>query len=61
MSINGEVLEGLMRRFDGMFTTPVGLPPVHPHNHQIWLLSGTTPVVVRPYRYTHLQKEELES
>jgi hypothetical protein len=61
MSINGEVLEDLLRHFDGVFTTPVGLPPMCPRGHQIWLLSGTAQVVVRPYRYTHLQKVELES
>jgi hypothetical protein len=33
---------------------------VCPRSHQIWLLPGTSPVVVRPYRYVHLQKE-LES
>jgi hypothetical protein len=61
LSINGEVLKDLLCRFDAVFTTPVGLPPVRPRNHQIRLLSGTTLVVVRPYRYAHLQKEELES
>jgi hypothetical protein len=61
LSINGEALEDLLHRFDGMFTMPVGLPPVRPHSHQIWLLPGTTLVAVRPYRYAHLQKKELES
>jgi hypothetical protein len=61
MSIHGEVLEDLLRRFDDVFATPVGLPPVHPCSHQIRVLLGTTPVVVQPFRYAHLQKEELES
>jgi hypothetical protein len=46
MSINGEVLEDLLHRFDGVFATPVGLPPVHPRNHQIRLLLGTAPVAM---------------
>jgi hypothetical protein len=60
LSINGEVLEDLLHHFEGVFTTPVGLPPVRPRSQQILLLSGMTPVVVRPYRYAHIQKEELE-
>jgi hypothetical protein len=39
---------------------PQGLPPPHNHCHQIRLQAGTKPVVVRPYRYTHAQKAELE-
>jgi hypothetical protein len=61
LSINGKVLEDLMHHFDGVFATPVGLPSVHPYSHQIRLLPGTALVAVRPYRYAHLQKEELES
>jgi hypothetical protein len=37
MSINGEVLEDLLHHFDGVFTTPVGLSPMHPRTHQIQL------------------------
>jgi hypothetical protein len=61
MSINCEALEDLLCHFDGVFTKLVGLSPVRPHSLQIWLLLGTTLVVVRPYRYAHLHKEELES
>jgi hypothetical protein len=54
-------LEDLLRRYEGVFAMLVGLPTVRPRSHQIWLLSGTTPVNVRAYRYAHLQKEDLES
>jgi hypothetical protein len=57
MSINDEVLEDLLRCFDSVFATPVGLPPMRPRSHQNRLLLGTTPVVVRPYHYAHPQKE----
>jgi hypothetical protein len=40
------VLEDLLRHYEGVFTTSVGLPPVRPRNHQIRLLLGTTPVVM---------------
>lgn len=38
----------------------MGLPPAREHWHQIRLLQGTEPVVVRPYRYPHAQKDEIE-
>jgi hypothetical protein len=60
LTLTGDVLEDLLRCYEGVFATPVGLPPVRPRCHQIRLLPGTTLVVVRPYRYAHLQ-EELES
>jgi hypothetical protein len=55
-----DVLDDLLLRFEGLFTEPTGLPPVHPRSHRIRLLPGTTPVAVRPYRYAYMQKEELE-
>jgi hypothetical protein len=61
MSINDEILKDLLHHFDSVFPMPVGLPPVCPRSHQIRLLPGTAPVIVRPYHYAHLQKEELES
>jgi hypothetical protein len=61
MSINGEVLEDSLRHFDGVFTMLVGLPPVRPRVHQIQLLPSMALVGVQPYRYVHLQKEDLES
>ncbi|XP_042016199.1 uncharacterized protein LOC121764209 [Salvia splendens] len=38
----------------------VGLPPHRRTDHRIPLLPGTDPVSVRPYRYNHLQKDEME-
>jgi hypothetical protein len=35
MSINEEVLEELLRCFNGVFAMPVGLPLVRPRSHQI--------------------------
>jgi hypothetical protein len=61
MSINSEVLEYFLCHFDGVFATPVRLPPVLPRSHQIRLLPGMAPVAVRPYHYALLQKGELES
>jgi hypothetical protein len=54
LTITGEVPEDLLRRYEGVFATPVGLPLVQPHSHQIRLLPGMTSVVVWRYRYMHL-------
>jgi hypothetical protein len=56
-----DVLEDLQLRFADLFAEPSGLPPVRPRCYQINLLPGMLPVVIRPYRYAHPQKAELES
>jgi hypothetical protein len=43
-----------------LFDTPTGLSPEREHNHHICLLPATAPIAVRPYRYAHFQKQELE-
>jgi hypothetical protein len=50
----------LVQEFDEVFATPTGLPPPRQFSHWIHLLPGTPPVVVRPYRYPQLLKDELE-
>jgi hypothetical protein len=51
----------LLQGFEDVFTTPTGLPPSCCHNHRIHLFPDSPPVVVRPYRYPQLVKDELES
>ncbi|KAL6286677.1 hypothetical protein ACE6H2_011067 [Prunus campanulata] len=51
----------LLTQFHDLFQTPTTLPPTRHIDHRIPLLPGTLPVNVRPYRYPHLQKTELES
>jgi hypothetical protein len=53
-------MELLLQEFECLFEEPLGLPPEHARSHRIHLLPRTTPVVVRPYRYVHTQKAELE-
>lgn len=43
-----------------MFQEPTGLPPVRALGHAIHLIPGATPVNCRPYRYSPLQKDEIE-
>jgi hypothetical protein len=57
---DGDLLNDLLSQFEAVFATPVGLPPARDHCHRIRLLPGTEPIAVRPYRYAHHQKAELE-
>jgi hypothetical protein len=45
------MLDRLLEHHAAIFEEPQGLPPAHPYDHRIHLLSGTAPVAVRPYRY----------
>jgi hypothetical protein len=42
------------------FAEPVSLPPQRPCDNQIQLLPGSKPVNLRPYRFSHCQKLEIE-
>lgn len=50
----------ILSEYDDIFAEPQGLPPQRTRDHRIRLLLGTAPVVVRPYRYPALQKDELK-
>ena len=39
---------------------PTGLPPRRSREHAITLQEGTSPINIRPYRYSHLEKNEIE-
>lgn len=43
-----------------IFFTPIGLPPLRGQEHKIPLQPESKPVKVRPYRYPHGQKEQIE-
>jgi hypothetical protein len=53
-------MSALLCDFEDVFTIPTGLPHPRRLNHRIHLQPGTTPIVVRPYRYPQLVKDELE-
>jgi hypothetical protein len=50
----------LLHTFRKVFQNPTGLPPTRDHHHEIHLKEGAKPVKVKPYRYPHSQKEEIE-
>jgi hypothetical protein len=54
------VLQCQLDEFADVFATPTSLPPSRPVDHRIHLLPGTDPIVVRPYRYPQLLKDEIE-
>jgi hypothetical protein len=60
LTAGGAHLEALLEEFAGLFAEPQGLPPRRRFSHRIRLKPGTSIIAVHPYRYAHLQKEELE-
>ncbi|XP_042758298.1 uncharacterized protein LOC122198198 [Lactuca sativa] len=53
-------LQQVVQEFECLFRDPIGLPPPRIREHQIIIKEGTTPISVRPYRYPHYQKDEIE-
>lgn len=53
-------MAALLDDFQDLFTEPHGLPPRRSFSHRIRLEAGTDAVAIRPYRYAHIQKHELE-
>ncbi|KAK9211844.1 hypothetical protein WN943_001222 [Citrus x changshan-huyou] len=53
-------LNQVLAEYELVFNMPMGLPPTRGHEHSILLKDGSQPVSVRPYRYPHAQKDEIE-
>lgn len=53
-------LKNMLSRFKDDFEEPSGLPPLRNQDHRISLMAGSGPVCVKPYRYPHYQKAEIE-
>lgn len=56
----GQLMLELLKEFQGFFREPHGLPPKRRIEQRIHLKSSTEAVAVWPYRYAHIQKDELE-
>lgn len=54
------MVTNVLKKFSGVFQMPEGLPPKRSREHAITLQEGTSPINVRPYRYSHTQKNEIE-
>lgn len=53
-------LREVLSNFGEVFAEPSSLPPSRHIDHRIELVPNAQPVNVRPYRYPHFQKEEME-
>ncbi|KZV44867.1 peroxidase 64 [Dorcoceras hygrometricum] len=53
-------IQEVLDKFQMVFDKPVELPPRRNHDHAIHIKEGQGPVQVRPYRYAHRQKNEIE-
>ena len=53
-------MQKLLQEFSDLFIEPSCLPPPREVDHCINLKEGTEPINVRPYRYAHYQKNEIE-
>ncbi|KAM0929344.1 hypothetical protein ACQ4PT_001454 [Festuca glaucescens] len=50
----------VLKTYEEVFAEPKGLPPHRSFDHTIPLLPGASPVNLRPYRYSPMQKNEIE-
>jgi hypothetical protein len=50
----------LLFKYRDVFKNPTALPPPRSQDHSIPLLDESTVIKVRPYRYPHSQKEQIE-
>lgn len=50
----------ILDKFKGVFQESHGVPPHRVQDHYIPLKPGSMPVNARPYRYPHIQKNEMK-
>lgn len=53
-------IEALLKQFPEVCQPTVGLPPPRSRDHAIIIKEGEQPPNIRPYRYPHYQKSEIE-
>lgn len=51
----------LLQQYSKVFEVPQSLPPNRSVDHEITLVSGAKPFKLKPYRYPHSQKTEIEN
>lgn len=53
-------MQGLLKEYEDVFQEPSSLPPAREVDHCIMVKEGTEPINVRPSKYAHFQKVEIE-
>jgi hypothetical protein len=53
-------IQSLLNTYDDLFQEPTSLPPQRSFDHHIQLLPGAPLVIIRPYKYSPAQKDEIE-
>lgn len=53
-------IQQLLSHFQTIFSLPKAIPHSRPYDHRIPLIPGSNPVNIKPYRYPHFQKTEIE-
>ena len=53
-------MQRVLEAYANIFKESTALPPVHEVDNCIPLKDGIEPISVRPYRYAHFQKNEIE-
>ena len=53
-------VSAVLNEYEDVFQEPQGLPPSRWHDHAIVLKEGANIPNLRPYRYPHYQKNEIE-
>lgn len=53
-------VQALLDEYANVFEDPKTLPPTRLHDHHIPLLPNIAPINSKPYRYSPLQKDEIE-
>lgn len=53
-------ITSLLSKYSNLFTLPLDFPSPHLIDHKIPLIPNTNPINIRPYRYPHSQKAEIE-
>lgn len=59
MSIPAQITP-ILEEFTDVFNEVQGLPPIRKIEHKIELKEGAKPVHIKPYRYSHMSKNEIE-
>jgi hypothetical protein len=53
-------VQHLVSEYESIFQKPTSLPPARQFDHHISLVPGVQPVNIKPYRYSPLQKDDIE-